>query len=369
MLTKLRPLNEKAEKKTFVEAYTRGKVYNPTFEYADNKYCTLVRNSFDDVFYTDHYADRAEAILEETMRLYGTAASYKAIVWGEVVSPEEAMTRAEAYAQLNNIQTNIEFGKSLVTTMGKNSLNLVKKTGYYRDIRLDSLLDHELSVHYIRSKNHKLLDPEARGVLNQSRQEWVTSQLASTGRKVCSSLRRILEQHVITMDEEGLASVVTHAVYNQCHLLFQPALSNFIVHLAKTSSFFECVHTIMERHYATDIEDAWIQVMRAKRSQQNTSLPGGFCKDILPFVGAIKLLENIHRVELPLLFVGKFRFGEYCEHEDLIRAQYHRHICQLPHFVQHGRDQAYMQILLQMREANVTALMEGEEENKEDSKA
>jgi hypothetical protein len=296
------------------------------------------------------------------MRQYGTAASYKAMVWGDVVSPEDAMARAEAYARINNIDTNIEFGKSLVTTMGKHSLNLVKKPGYYRDIRLDSLLDHELSVHYIRSKNHKLLDPEARSVFSESRKEWVSGQLVKADRRVCSGLRRLLEQHVITMDEEGLASVVTHAVYNQCHLLFQPALSNYIVHLAKTSSFYECVKTIMERHYATDPEDAWTQVMRAKRSQQNTSHPGGFCKDILPFVGAIKLLENVTKVNLPLIFLGKFRLEEYCLHEELLRVQLQRDICQIPHFVQYGRDDEYMQILLRMRDANITVMMESKDD-------
>jgi hypothetical protein len=364
MLTKLRPINEKAEKKTFFQAYKCDKVYNPQFEYVENTYCTTVRRSFDDVFYTDLYAERAEAILEETMRQYGTAASYKAMVWGEVISPEDAMARAEEYARINNIQTNIEFGKSLVTTMGKDSLNLVKKPGYYRDIRLDSLLDHELSVHYIRSKNHKLLDSETRSAISESRKAWLNEQLTKAGRKVCAGLRRLLEQHVITMDEEGLASVVTHAVYNHCYLLFQPALSNYIVHLAKTASFYNCVKTIMTRHYATDLEDAWTQVMRAKRSQQNTALPGGFCKDILPFIGAIKLLENVHKVELPLIFVGKFRFEEYCSHEELIRAQFQRDVCQIPHFVQYGRHDAYMQQLLRMREANLTG--EGQEGKEEE---
>lgn len=362
MLTKLRPLNEKSEKKTFMEAYKCGKIYNPVFEYEDNKYCFAVRHAFEDVFYTDLYANRAEAILEEVIQIYGTASSYKAMVWGHVLSAEDAMVRAQVYAAENNIQTNIEFGKSLVTTMGKKSLNLVKKPGYYRDIRLDSLLDHELSVHCIRSKNHKLLELEARNELNQGRQEWVSARLVKAGRKVCAGLRRLLEQHVITMDEEGLASVVTHAVYNQCRLLFQPALSNYIVHLAKSYSFYECVRNIMERHYATDIEDAWIQVMRAKRAQQNTALPGAFCKDILPFVGAIKLLENVHRVELPLLFVAKLRLEEYCSHEDIIRVQFQRNVCQIPHFVQEGKEEAYMQILLQMREENVTTLLvEGKE--------
>lgn len=367
MLTKLRPLNEKAERKVFLQYYKNGKVYNPQFEYADNKYCTAVQHAFDDVFYTDLYAERAEAILEQTMRLYGTAASYKAMVWGDVVSAEDAIARAEAYAQENNIQTNIEFGKSLVTTMGKNSLNLVKTPGYYRDIRLDSLLDHELSVHHIRSKNHKSLDSEVKEIINVCRKEWVSERLRQVGRKVCSGLRRLLEQHVITMDEEGLASVVTHAVYRQCYLLFQPALSNYIVHLAKTMSFHDCVKTIMDRHYATDIDDAWTQVMRAKRSQQNTALSGGFCKDILPFIGAINLLENLHRVKLPLLFVGKFRFEEYCMNEELIRQQFHRDVFQIPHFVQGGKDEEYMETLLQMRNDNVLALQVESTQEKEDS--
>jgi hypothetical protein len=353
MLKKLRPLNEKAEKRTFCNAFKNGQIYNPQFEYTDNKYCSLVRHAFDDVFFTDLYADRAEAVLEATMRMYGNAESYKARVWGEVLTPDDALARAENYAQENNIQTNIEFGTSLVTTMGKDSLNLVKKPGYYRDIRLDSLLDHELSVHYIRSKNHLLLDTEVRDMISQSRKQWMSDRLARANRRVCAGLRRLLEQYVVTTDEEGLASVVTHASYSNCYLLFQPALSNYIVHLAKNSSFYACVKTILDRNYATDIEDAWTQVMRAKRGQQNTGQPGGFSKDILPFVGAINLLENLQRVELPFLFVGKFRFDEFWQHQDLIQRQFRRDICQIPHFLQSGRDNAFMQILLKMRDENV----------------
>ena len=358
MLTKLRPLNEKAERKIFIQYYKNGRVYNPQFEYSDNKYCATVQHAFDDVFYSYESENRAEAILNETMRQYGTAASYKAMVWGDVISSDEAMARALAYAEENDIQTNIEFGKSLVTTMGKNSLNLVQTSGYYRDIRLDSLLDHELSVHCIRSKNHKLLDPEVRQVISDCRKEWLSNRLRKVGRKVCSSLRRLLEQHVITMDEEGLASIVTHAVYSHCYLLFQPALSNYIVHLAKKMSFHDCVKIIMDRHYATDIDDAWTQVMRAKRSQQNTAMPGGFCKDILPFIGAINLLQNIERVDLPILFVGKLRLDEYLCHEELIRQQFQRNVFQTPHFIRNGNEEEYLQTLIHMKNENISALTE-----------
>ena len=356
MLSKLRPVNENPEKRTFFQAYKCGKVYNPNFEYADNKYCSLVRSAFEDVFYTDCYADLAQAILEETMRLYGTAASYKSMVWGDLVAPDDALARAEAYARMYNIQTNIDFGKSLVTTMGKNSLNLVKKPGYYRDVRLDSLLDHELSVHHIRSKNHKLLNSEFKCTVTESRKEWVNERLCSARRRVCSGLRRLLEQHVITMDEEGLASVVTHALYDQCYLLFQPALSNYIVHLAKRCSFHECFKTIMERHYATDMEDAWTQVMRAKRSQQNTSQPGGFCKDILPFVGAIRLLQNLERVNLPHLFVGKIRLDEYWRDEEGIKSYFHEGSCQVPHFLHSDMEEEYMAKLYRMKVENLSSL-------------
>jgi hypothetical protein len=71
----------------------------------------------------------------------------------------EIVDRYLAQNQLEDV--NVYFGKSLVTTMSGGGLSLVGKTKYYRDIRLKSLLDHEIGTHHLRSVNQRNLLPKS----------------------------------------------------------------------------------------------------------------------------------------------------------------------------------------------------------------
>jgi len=285
MFSKLRPTNEAAEKRRFFAAVRRGKVYNPLFQYSDEAFCQEVIAAFDTVFYTNAYAEMAEKILDAVIAKYGDGAQYKALVWGRQISPKHSLNRAREYIQEHNLSAKAVMGDTMVTTMGNKTLNLVPTPGYYRDIRLESLLDHELSVHYIRRVNHRNLESNIRKSLRGQRAQWVSSQL-STEHTVQPNISRLLEKQSLTMDEEGLASLVTHAWYTNCYLLFQPALCNYIVHQARRLSFHDLYQLIVKKGYCVDEDDAWTQVMRAKRGCRDTSIPGAFCKDILYFIGS-----------------------------------------------------------------------------------
>ena len=65
------------------------------------------------------------------------------------------MAIVDKYCKENNVNdVKYFFGKSLVTTMSGGGLSLVAKPNYYRDVRLISLLDHEIGTHHMRSVNH-----------------------------------------------------------------------------------------------------------------------------------------------------------------------------------------------------------------------
>ena len=53
-----------------------------------------------------------------------------------------------------------------------NTLSLVAAPNYYREIRLRSLLDHEVGTHYVRGKNHANLDPELKEKIAKKRIGW-----------------------------------------------------------------------------------------------------------------------------------------------------------------------------------------------------
>jgi hypothetical protein len=343
MLGKLQPTNEKSEKRRFLTAWRKGEVYNPVFQYADPDYCEQLISAFDTVFYSEEYAGLAERILLEILQEYGSAEGYKAAVWGRQIAPDEAMNRAVAYTRQHNIRAQVFFGTSLVTTMGSKGLSLVSAPGYYRDVRLDSLLDHELSVHFLRSKNNRLLDDDMKARIRRSRLQHVEERLSARHSiPVPPDIVKILTKQMITVDEEGLACVVTNMSYTQNQKFFQPALSNYMVHMARRTSFHACFQHLSQRRLCVDDEDCWIQVLRVKRGLCDTSRGGGLCKDLLNFVGAMKILSNIERMNIRVFYSAKLRCEEYFAMEEELLEHYRRNggepgsrgrVIQLPHFL------------------------------------
>ena len=72
----------------------------------------------------------------------------------------------------NEINIKYFFGKSLVTTMSGGGLSLVGKPGYYRDIRLISLLDHEIGTHHVRSLNQRHMPKSISEQIKKKRIGW-----------------------------------------------------------------------------------------------------------------------------------------------------------------------------------------------------
>ena len=92
-------------------------------------------------------------IIDEVIKQFGSATKYKEVVWGRELNAKEVLKICDDYINKYKIDVNVFFGKSLVTTMSNNGLSLVGRSNYYRDIRLISLLDHEIGTHHLRSEN------------------------------------------------------------------------------------------------------------------------------------------------------------------------------------------------------------------------
>lgn len=90
-------------------------------------------------------------MIDEVIKTFGNAQTYKEKSWGCELSHDEVIRTVENYMQRYNLKVKYFFGKSLVTTMSNNGLSLVGKPNYYRNLRLVSLLDHEIGTHYLRS--------------------------------------------------------------------------------------------------------------------------------------------------------------------------------------------------------------------------
>jgi len=137
--------------------------------------------------------------------------------------------------------------------MAAKGLSLVGTPNYYRDVRLISLLDHEIGTHCLRGRNQSNLDDDAKEFLKQHRIGW---WLAT---------------------EEGLASLGNHIHYTKCDLMYIPALLYYSVCLSAEMSFWDTFAEINK--YMSKFDDCWLQTLRVKRGISDTSKPGAFCQD------------------------------------------------------------------------------------------
>lgn len=56
--------------------------------------------------------------------------------------------------------------------MSGNGLSLVAKPRYYRELRFQSLLDHEIGTHYLRSENNRNMNEEIKEYIKKNRVGW-----------------------------------------------------------------------------------------------------------------------------------------------------------------------------------------------------
>lgn len=179
---------------------------------------------------------------------------------------------------------------------------MVAKPRYYRELRFQSLLDHEIGTHYLRSENNRNMNEELKDYIKKNRVGW---QLAT---------------------EEGVASLSNHIHYQKCDLLYIPALLYYAVCLAMTSSFWDTFKGLQK--YITDFDDCWLQTLRVKRGMADTREPGAFCKDQATFDGAMRILEHRDKIDFGALYAGKVSLETYflCEKQLVAAAKDHMYI-------------------------------------------
>lgn len=238
------------------------------------------------VVYSCKYRAKARLVIDEVIRIFGNAENYKDQVWGKKVYKEEILEICEQYLAKNKLDVRVFFGTALVTTMSAKGLSLLDT---YRDLRLVSLLDHEIGTHHVRSLNQKNMDESIKSSIKDSRIGW---QLAT---------------------EEGLASLGNHLHYGKCSLQYIPALLYYAVCLAQEGSFWDTFKGLQK--YVTDFDHCWLQTIRVKRGIADTSRPGAFCKDQCSFDGSLRILEQRNSIAWHALYAGKVSIETYnlCE--------------------------------------------------------
>ena len=284
---------------------------------------------------TEHLSDRfaplAGAILEGVMRDYGSEAAYQDAVWGRTLSHDEVQAACDAYADANGLQGKVKFvwnEATLVTMCSGGTVHLVTRPNYYRELRLASLLDHEVGTHFVRSFNHKkALGGGGKGPAWKARRGWLLAT------------------------EEGLATLNTHRRYADKRFWI-PALHYHAALLASRLPFSQ-LWAKLSAYLGDDAERLWTTCLRVKRGMQDTGRPGGYYKDLSNFDGAARLLQQRRTIDWPLLHCVRVSIEDFGAATPAAKRALAGGAVLLPGFV--AAEEAYRQGIEEMAEANGVA--------------
>jgi hypothetical protein len=116
----LRPNNEEIEKEKFRQYWTnfstKNKVYNPRFSYDNNQASMQILSDMKVVF-SNRYKQHAKIVIDEVIKVHGSAQGYKETAWGNEIEPDQVVKITEQYLDRFKLDVHFYFGKSLVTTM------------------------------------------------------------------------------------------------------------------------------------------------------------------------------------------------------------------------------------------------------------
>lgn len=110
----MRPKNEEAEKEKFKyywdnQGNSKGKVYNPRFQYMDSQRAFTTLTDMKVVFSTK-YRSYAKAVVEEVIKIFGSPQAYKEETWGKEINKEEIMEIVNKYMKVNRLSVDVFFG-------------------------------------------------------------------------------------------------------------------------------------------------------------------------------------------------------------------------------------------------------------------
>lgn len=166
--------------------------------------------------------------------------------------------------RINLAPPEIVYSDKLITRLAvvKNRLIINSRpTSKLTAENLPVLLAHELQTHYLR-------------YINQTKQSFKAE-------KRVDYLRT----------EEGLA-ILTGSFYGQ-DLDFRAICALYCgVELAQRASFSE-VFTWFSQQFSLSFNKAWAKTMRLKRGLTDTSMPGGFSKDLIYLEGLIEVIDYL----------------------------------------------------------------------------
>jgi hypothetical protein len=273
-LSKLVPVNLEAEKQRF---FAENCNYNPRFEYEDNfTREELIANGLP----KSELLDLAQKIVKEGVKeqLEADALEKKS----ELLSQEEVTKKVKAFLKLHDLDErySITWSSSFVarTSITATNIKLRIPAAFRSHEDLMGMLYHEVGTHALRRVNY-----EKQPWFKKKKQFGFGSYLKT---------------------EEGLASL--HSLLPlENKLAYGSALRYLAVAHAQKESFIETYKFVSQ--YIDDSERRWAVTFKQKRGLFDTSLPGGYTKDLVYFAGLVEVWNYLNKknFEVDGLYFGK----------------------------------------------------------------
>jgi len=327
LLSRLNPTNAAAEKRRFLYAYTKNRVYNPVFRYKPvstdlNKLygqltplnITVPAEKDERWFFSKHLENKRRRILKKIVcvqhRGQPELSKYSAKIFGrpdtaqveyaksqfhpdscssfsqikDTLSDIEAAKMLESHAVSHNVPWKVILRKSISSKAGLDSRSkrLLIKTGErFSPEEIDSLAVHEIETHIFRKENGSL----------QSFPSLFGEGFAGP-----------------PTTEEGLAFFNETRVKHDPRRILLISARTIATHYALKKSFHEVFKELHE--LGLPLSYAWNVTLRAKRGLGDTAKPGAFTKDHHYLKGYLAVKNFVDSGgDIRLLYAGKLNIS------------------------------------------------------------
>lgn len=276
-LTNLVPTNLNEEQAKFFA----NENYNPQFTYAQEvdqeKFLEYGRAQ-------KKYLKFAQKVLDEAYR--GKTEADLLAMRGRIMTQKEVTAAIKLFLKEHGISKRykISWSKDYVirTTITAHEIKLRLPCNYHQD-EVNGMIWHEIGTHGLRR-------------INYEQQPWFK-------KKKKYGFRSYLKT------EEGLATLNAMLAHNY-PIGFYSALRYLLVDVALNGSFVDAYDFLAP--YISDDKKRWNMAYRAKRGVEDTSLPGGYSKDLVYFEGMVEVWHYLQKNNFDPtdLYIGKIAWED-----------------------------------------------------------
>lgn len=271
ILSKITPINIVQEKKKFFS----NKRYNPQFKYSSE----IIEEEIVELGYPDETLALAVANnLDEVCR------SYRQQNYGGLLSIDEVKNQISDFVKSQGISSEVDviYANDIPSRGRVNKKRLFVNLDYpFHSVDIKSFIYHEIGTHILRRINH-------------DKQDWAEKFQPE-----------LYPQYEFI--EEGLA--VFHSLLPlKLKMPYRSMRLYYAVFIAHHNSFADTFSTLLP--FCKDQEECWKLSIRVKKGLSDTSLPGGFTKDIAYFQGFIQVLQILQKEDTAIekLYIGKLPY-------------------------------------------------------------